>query len=167
MKAVMLAFSLLISICLFAQTKIESRKWGTLQFAELDHGLAKVEEGISEKVKGTPTETHGWLNDFLIVKVTDSIKIEPKANFGVVYEVRAKDSVDINVDIEWIYPKTVENEKGDKFKSIRYTTVRPTNTPSASSYSLDADYEMVSGTWIVNLYLENKLGFTRSFYLYK
>ncbi len=167
MKIFILTFSLLISLPLFAQTKIESQKFGTLQFVELDYGLAKVEEGISEKLEGTPTKTHGWLKDLMIIKVTDSIHIEEKANFGVVYEVRAKDSVDINVDIEWIYPKTVKNEKGEKFKSIRYTTTRPTNTPSASSYSLDAPYEMVPGTWVENLYIENKLVHTRSFFLYK
>ena len=105
-------------------------------------------------------------NKIEIVDVTDSIEIEPKANFGVMYLVKAKDSVDINVDIEWIYPETIKNEQGKKFKSIRYTTKRPTNTPSASSYSLDEHYELVKGNWEMNIYIENKKVYTKTFILY-
>ena len=89
-----------------------------------------------------------------------------KANFGVVYMVKAKDTVDMDVQIEWIYPKKITNDKGEKFKSIKYTTQRPTNIPSASSYSLDEPYEMVKGRWTMNHYLENKKVYTRSFVLY-
>jgi hypothetical protein len=166
MKTILLTALLFAYHSIFAQNKIYSRDLGPLEFVELDHGLAKVEEGTSEKLENSPTKTHGWLKDFVITKVTDSIQIEPKANFGVVYEIKARDSFDLDIDIEWIYPKTIKNEKREKFKSIRYTTRRPTNTPSASSYSLDAPYEMVSGTWVLNLYLENKLIYTKSFYLY-
>jgi hypothetical protein len=80
--------------------------------------------------------------------------------------VRAKDTVDVDVVIEWIYPQVVVNEKGEQFKSIKYAARRPTNIPSASSYSLDAPYEMVKGKWVQNMYLENKLMYTRTFYLY-
>lgn len=167
MRALCLLLSLFTFISSSSQTKVDSKKLGTLEFFEIDHGLAKVEEGISETSENTPTKTHGWLKDFAITKVTDSILVEAKANFGVVYEIRAIDSVDIDIDIEWIYPKTIKNDKGEKFKSIRYTTRRPTNTPSASSYSLDAPYEMATGKWTVNLYIEDKLVHSRSFYLYK
>jgi hypothetical protein len=167
MRTVFLTLTLFTCHFLFAQTRFTSQILGSFEFYELDYGLAKVEEGISEKMENTPTKTHGWLKDFAIIKNTDSIVIEPKANFGVVYQIQAKDSVDINLDIEWIYPKTIKDEKGEKFKSVRYTTKRPTNTPSASSYSLDAPYEMVPGKWVVNLYLENKVIYSRTFILYK
>ena len=150
----------------FCQTKVESKKNGELEFVELDHGLADVVEGTINKTKKTPTGEHMWLKDFVIVKVTDSIKIAPKANFGVVYMVKAKDTVDIDVVIEWIYPEKITNEKGQKFKSVKYTTHRPTNIPSASSYSLDAPYEMVKGNWQMNIYLEKKLVCARTFFLY-
>jgi hypothetical protein len=68
---------------------------------------------------------------------------------------------------EWIYRKSIQKEKGDKFKSIRYITKGPINTPFASSYSMDAPYEMVVGPWMVNLYIEDKLVYSRPFYLYK
>jgi hypothetical protein len=74
--------------------------------------------------------------------------------------------VDIDVQIEWIYPEKITNERGEKFKSIKYTTQRPTNIPSGSSYNLDEPYEMVKGRWILNLYVENKKVYTRAFVLY-
>jgi len=43
---------------------------------------------------------------------------------------------------------------------------RPTNTPSASSYSLDEPYEMVKGDWKMNIYIENKRVCSKVFVLY-
>lgn len=139
---------------------------GSLEFTELDYGLAQVKDGTVDALKNTPTGTHGWLDDFVITKVTDSVQVKRKANFGVVYMVKAKDTVDIDVVIEWIYPAKITNDKGESFQSIKYTTRRPTNIPSASSYSLDEAYEMVKGRWTMNLYLENKKVYSRSFVLY-
>jgi hypothetical protein len=149
-----------------AQTTVASKTNGLLEFVELDHGLAEVVPGIIEKLKNSPTGTHGWLEDFAIIKVTDSIQVLPKANFGVVYMVKAKDTVDINVVIEWIFPEKMINEKGEKFKSIKYSTKRPTNIPSASSYSLDAPYEMIKGNWEMNIYIEKKKVYSHTFLLY-
>jgi len=166
MKILFLVVALLFIHSSYTQTIIVSKTHGTLEFVELDHGLAQVKEGTVEKLKNSPTRTRGWLKDFEIIEVTDSIQIEPKANFGVVYLVKAKDTVDINVEIEWVYPEKITNEQGKKFKSIRYTTSRPTNTPSASSYSLDAPYEMVKGNWEMNIYIENKKVYTKTFFLF-
>ena len=149
-----------------AQTTVVSKTAGPLQFVELDYGLASVVDGTLVQARNSPTGNRGWLEDFAIVKVTDSVLVVRKANFGVVYMVKAKDTMDIDVQIEWIYPEKITNDRGEKFKSIRYTTQRPTNIPSASSYSLDEPYEMVKGRWTMNLYLENKKVYTRSFVLY-
>lgn len=167
MKALICSVLILLSALSYAQTSINSSRYGTLEIQELEYGLASVEHEVELKGENTPTKTRGWLKDFVIIKQTDSIKIAPKANFGTVYIVNAKDTVEIAIDIEWIYPKTVKNDQGEKFKSIRYSTKRPTNIPSASSYSLDADYEMVPGKWIQHLYIDDQRVLTRTFILYK
>jgi hypothetical protein len=166
MKVIFFLSSLLFINTSFAQTTAVSKVYGTLEFIELDHGIAEVADGTVDKLRASPTGTHGWLKDFEISKVTDSIHAVLKANFGVVYMVKAQDTVDINVVIEWIYPEVIINEKGEKFKSVKYTTKRPTNIPSASSYSLDAPYEMVKGNWEMNIYLETKLVYSKTFFLY-
>ena len=165
MRFLILLLSILIVGNSSAQTTVKSKKNGMLEFVELDHGLAQVVKGTVEKQDNSPTGTHGWLKDFVITKVTDSIRLVPKANFGVVYMIKAKDTVDIEVVIEWIYPDKITNEKGEKFKSIKYSTTRPTNIPSASSYSLNASYEMVKGNWEMNIYLEKKKVYTKTFFL--
>jgi hypothetical protein len=166
MRFVLFLTALLSIQIAVAQTSVKTKRNGVLEFVELDHGLARTERGMEDTLQATPTGTHGWLKDFEIIKITDSIEAAPKASFGTVYMVRAKDTVDVDVVIEWIYPQVVVNEKGEQFKSIKYATRRPTNIPSASSYSLDAPYEMVKGKWVQNMYLENKLMYTRTFYLY-
>jgi hypothetical protein len=168
----MRTFSFVIALLLVvtqlpAQTKIHSKAAGDMEVNELDHGLARVEAGTEDATHATPTGTHGWLKDLVITQVTDSIHIQPKANFGVVYQMTTRDTVELPVDIEWIYPGKVTNEKGETFRSIRYTTRRPTNIPSASSYSLDAPYEMVPGRWTLNLYVEGKKVLTHTFVLYR
>jgi hypothetical protein len=166
MKMIMLIAAILFMKISLAQTTIDSKSNGMLQFVELDHGTAEVVDGKVEKLTSSPTGTHGWLADFVITKVTDSVHLAIKTNFGVVYQVKAKDTVDIDVIIEWIYPVIITNEEGKKFKSIKYTTHRPTNIPSASSYSLDAPYELVKGDWKLNMYIEDKLMYTKIFFLY-
>jgi hypothetical protein len=166
MKIVIFLIALLFIQTSFGQTSVESKSHVPLEFQVLDYGLARVVEGRVEKQKNTPTGEHGWLEDFAITDVTDSIRAELKANFGVVYIVKAKDTVDIKVVIEWIYPEKITNDKGKKFKSVKYATKRPTNIPSASSYSLDAPYELVKGNWEMNIYLENKKVYTKTFVLY-
>ncbi len=166
MKLILLVATILFTKIACAQTNVESTTNGPLQFIELDHGVAEVVDGKVEKLKSSPTGTHGWLADFVITKVTDSVEAVIKNNFGVVYQIKAKDTVDIDVVIEWIYPEKITNDKGKKFKSIKYTTHRPTNIPSASSYSLDAPYELVKGNWTMNIYLENKMVYSRTFFLY-
>jgi hypothetical protein len=166
MKIIFTGLALLIFQTIFSQTIINSKSYGDLEFKELDYGLAKVKSGRTEKLSNSPTGNHGWLKDFEIINKSDSIQVLPKANFGVVYIVRAKDTVDIDVVIEWIYPEKIINNKGEKFRSIKYTTKRPTNIPSASSYSLDERYEMVKGDWKMNIYIENKRVCSRTFVLY-
>jgi hypothetical protein len=166
MKILFVLASLFIYTLATAQTTIVSKTVGTLEFVELDHGIANVVQGTTVQDNNTPTRNRGWLKDFVITKVTDSVQMVPKTNFGTVYMINAQDTVDIDVQIEWIYPQRIINEKGEKFKSIKYTTRRPTNIPSASSYSLDEPYEMVKGRWTMNLYVENKKLYTRTFILY-
>src|SRR5215210_745368 len=101
---------LLFVLCAFlffsaasGQTTVVSKTAGPLEFVELDYGLASVAGETHIEAKNSPTGTRGWLEDFVIIKVTDSVQLIRKANFGVVYMVKAKDTVDIDVQIEWIY----------------------------------------------------------------
>lgn len=166
MKIFYTLLSFLILQTIFSQTTVKSKIYGNLDFKELDYGQAKVKGRKTEELRNSPTGTHGWLEDFEIINKTDSIQAVKKANFGVVYIVTAKDTVDINIDIEWIYPEKMTNDKGEKFKSIKYTTRRPTNIPSASSYSLDEPYELIKGNWQMNIFIENKRVYSKTFVLY-
>ena len=166
MKLISLLMSIFIIQSTFSQTSISSKTNGELIFKELDYGPAKVEGGTIDSLNNSPTGTHAWLQDFEIIKTTDSVKVFSKAHFGTVYIINAKDTTDLEVTIEWIYPEKITNEKGETFKSIKYTTKRPTNIPSASSYSLDESYELIKGKWQLNLFIENKKIYSKTFILY-
>lgn len=155
---------LLVSNLAFAQNRFT--KDGVFEFVELSHGIARVEEGTTEKLKNSPTGTRGILQNFEIAIVTDSIEIKPKANFGVLYTIKSKQDIDIDVTFEWIYPEKIKTEDGKKIKSLKFTLSRPTNTEIASSYSLDTPSEMVKGNWTLNIYIKGEMLFTRTFVLY-
>lgn len=108
MKVISTLLALLILQTVCSQTTVSSKTYGVLEFKELDYGLAKVRDGTTERLSNSPTGTHGWLEDFEIISKTDSIQAVPKANFGVVYIINAKDTVDVDVAIEWIYPEKNE-----------------------------------------------------------
>lgn len=166
MKFLYLFAALLFFNSVFAQTIVESKLFGRLVFTEIQYGVAQVVDGISEEMKNSPTGSHGWLKEFEVTKITDSVPAELNANFGVHYIIKSKDTVEIEVEIEWLFPKRMTNNEGKKFKSIRYKTRRPTNIESASSYSLDKPFELIKGNWTENFYIENKLVHTRTFILY-
>ena len=166
MKLLFVFSTFLFCLSASAQTTVASNTAGRLEFVELEYGIGQKVEGTIVQDKASPTGTRGWLEDYVITRQTDSVPMVRKANFGTVYMIRAKDTVDIDVQIEWIYPEKITNERGEKFKSIKYTTQRPTNIPSGSSYNLDELYEMVKGRWILNIYVENKKVYTRAFVLY-
>lgn len=166
MKLISLFTALIFLNSTFAQTIIESKNFGKLEFFEIKYGVAQVVRGTIDEMKNSPTGSHGWLQDFEITKITDSVPAELKANFGVQYIVTAKDTIEIEVEIEWIFPKKMTNDEGKKFKSIKYKTQRPTNIESASSYSLDKAFELIKGNWTVNIYIENKMVNTKTFVLY-
>ena len=150
----------------FLSNELQFQNLWVLEFKELDHGLGEAGGRTLVDDKKLPAGNRGWLEDYSIIEVTDSIRAVPKANFGVIYIVNAKDTVDINIDIEWVYPEKLVNEKGEKFKSIRYTTRRPTNIPSGSSYNLDEPYELLKGKWTMNIYVEKKKMYSKTFFLY-
>ncbi|MCW3467625.1 DUF3859 domain-containing protein [Chitinophaga nivalis] len=166
MKIIVFIIILFSNVSLFAQTTLKSKKNGTLNFSILDYGITQVVHGSIEQLKASPTGTRGWLKDLQMLKVTDSIPLKLEQNFGIIYLVEAKDTIDIDVDIEWIYPDKITNEQGETFKSIRYTTKRPTNIPSGSTYGLNAPYEMVQGKWVINIYIENKKMGSKSFLVF-
>jgi Domain of unknown function (DUF3859) len=158
------AILMMLTNCAVAQN--HQTKDGKFEFVELSHGIAKVVEGTSEKLKNSPTGTRGILRDFEIAIVTDSVEIKPKANFGILYTIKSKEDTDIDVTFEWIYPEKIETEKGKKIKSLKFTLTRPSNYDIASSYSLDTPSEMVKGNWTLNIYIKDELLFTRTFVLY-
>lgn len=145
MKIFLLFTALSIAQFTYSQVSVE--------FKELDYGLGKVERGER--------------SSFNFVKRTDSIPLELKASFGISYMLQAEDSVDIDFEIEWLFPKKMIDSKGKKSKSLRYTTKKPTNTHLAHTYTFDEPFEMLEGQWILNIYFEKKKLFSRSFLVYK
>jgi len=162
MKSIIIFATFLLAYTSSAQTGQEQE----VKFVEINHGVAEVVLGTTEVLKNSPTGNRGYLSGFAITKTTDSVHTELKANFGVEYMLVSKDTVDIEVVIEWIFPEKIKNDEGKKFKSLKYSTQRPTNIPTASSYSLDKNFELVKGEWKMNIYVKEKLLYSKTFILY-
>jgi hypothetical protein len=151
---------------LFAIVNSYSQNSKAIEFVEINYGMVKVSRERTEIQANSPTGSRGILESFEFINITDSVPAVLKNNFGIEYMLKATDSTEIDVTIEWIYPEKIINTEGKKFKTIKYTTQRYTNEPTFSSYSLDEPYELVKGKWKMNIYAYNKLLYSKTFILF-
>ncbi|RYY15931.1 MAG: gliding motility-associated C-terminal domain-containing protein [Chitinophagaceae bacterium] len=97
MKLLFLFSTVLFCLSASAQFTVSSNTAGKLEFVELEYGIGQKVDGTTVQDKASPTGTRGWLEDYMIIKQTDSVPMVRKANFGTVYIIKAKDTVDIAV----------------------------------------------------------------------
>ena len=166
MRIKLLLISILVYNVALSQTIIKTKNYGILEFKEFDYGLASVVSETKAKLDKSPTGNRNWIEGFEIVKVTDSIPLFPKTHFGSIYVINSKNTMELETEIEWIFPQKIINDKGKSFKTLKYKTVKTTNKFTSSSYGLDEPYELVKGKWILNIFIENKIIYTKTFILF-
>ena len=133
---------------------------------EISYGIYTSRTIAREAIADSVSISHGQVAGQTLVTQTDQVPAKLGTQFGSEYQLTgsAKDSV--TLEIEWIYPREVNDTvKHTHYRSIRYPIVMPANAANASSYSLDENFELIRGIWILNIFSDNKKIFTRKFHL--
>jgi hypothetical protein len=137
----------------------------TVDFVELNYGICDQDLLKYKKQKNTPTGTRGVVSGFNLIEQTDTIPGEKGLTFGVEYLLKSKMRGHITIEQVWVFPTIVTNEKGEKYKEIRYPFSKPTNKKTATTFTFVEDYEIVKGEWKYQLFFKGDLLYERKFYV--
>lgn len=161
MKSLSLKLSFIaICISLAAHAQVDHK----FKFDEIATGTFTKGKVIEqEQMAGSPTGTHGVIEQQSLIEKTQSVEAKIGAAFGVEYKLAGKKNDTIPIELEWVFPSDMTDQKGNRYSSIRYPVDLPANLVNASVYSLDNDYEVLKGTWTLNIYYHDKVIFSRKF----
>lgn len=153
-----------VALCITLAAHAQDHKF---KFDEIATGtFTKGEVVAKEQMDGSPTGTHTVVEKQTLLKKTQSVDAKIGAAFGVEYKLAGKQNDTIPIELEWVFPSEMTDQKGNHYNSIRYPVDLPANLVNASVYSLDNDYEVVKGTWTFNIYYQDKVIFSRKFDLH-
>jgi hypothetical protein len=84
----------------------------------------------------------------------------------VAYVLKSNVNDTITLDIEWVYPKEIKDpSNGAKVKNIRYQIELATNFNNNSNYTLESEFEVVTGNWELIIYYRDRILHKRKFIL--
>ena len=132
----------------------------------ISYGLCSVDVTEEVALETSPTGSQNVTSGFRLVKRTNRVPAELGQRFGVEYIIRADPGIEeVEVECVWVYPTPVTNPEGQVFKEVRYTSVKSTNYISNLTYSLDKEYEVVKGKWLLQLYYKKVKIFEQAFFV--
>ena len=136
-----------------------------LEVKQLNYGICESRKINTIEDAITPSGKEYIATGFKLVEKTDTIPAVLGKEFGVQYFIKCKRTKNIKVENIWIFPSEIINDKGEKFKGIRYTVSKPTNHATFTSYYLSEEYETKKGEWIFQMYYQDTLLYEKKFIL--
>jgi hypothetical protein len=130
-----------------------------------NYGEATATVIIRDSVDYSPSGLHSYIDDFKIIKTTDTISLRKGVRFGVEYSLQSTSKTTIHLFAEWVFPKKIRNNQNKVFKKMKYETSRGTNEVTFSAYRIEEDFEAVAGKWIFRLYYNDRIVYQRQFIL--
>jgi hypothetical protein len=149
-------------------TKVDAQQNNPpFKLSETGYGIYTSHTVEKESIDGSASIDHAVVEKQVLVKKTEKVPAKLGIQFGTVYKLTGKDKDTASLEIEWIFPHEImDTAKNAKYLNIRYPIKLPINFVNSSCYTLDNNFEVVKGIWIVNIYSDNKIIFTRKFDLY-
>lgn len=145
--------------------KVNENKPISLEVKELEFGICETKTVVNEQMENSPSGTYTLSRGFKIVDKTDSITAKLGQKFGVKFIMQSDVNKNLSIEQVWIFPETITNDKGEKFKELRYTVNKPTNEKTYSTYTLEKNFEVVKGEWIYQMFYNDSKIYEKTFYL--
>lgn len=161
-----------ISILLFAiaalcsSHPIAAQSKNDLKVIEINFGASKSEKLYESKMENSPSGHHNATTDQLqIIKRTDTISAKLGAQFGIEYQLISSHDEDKTIQITWIFPDGMKDQKGKPIKELTYDVLKPTNTYTFSNYRLEEENEVAKGQWIFIISKDEEELYRKTFFL--
>jgi hypothetical protein len=112
--------------------------------------------------------THSTVSNIQLIEATDTIPVRPKLKFGFRYLINgAPDDAPVEIKQVTIYPSGGVNnpKKGLLHANSFSTTYRTGMSRVFAGYDVDEDWELVPGTWTIQLWIGKEKFAEQSFSL--
>lgn len=135
---------------------------GDFYLKEIDHGLYS-ENSIETQTKDTPSGIYRIINGFDLLKSCDTVQARLGLIFGISYTIHGAKSDSVWITSKWKLPVPMMNNEGRRFEVIKRNTKRNVNTNQITNYKFDEKFEMMPGTWTLQLYDGKRLLLEKKF----
>jgi hypothetical protein len=149
-----------------ARTNAQQTVVHTFEIIEINYGIYTSKKVAKEPMPGSPTDNHNVADTSILVKRTQRVPAKSGIQFGAEYKVSADGNNTVPVEVEWIFPETHDPAGSTTFTSIKSPLVIHANMVNNSSYTLEKKYEVLKGTWVLNIYYDSKIVYSKKFKLY-
>jgi len=158
----LIAFLLFINIRTNAQQTVVH----TFEITEISYGIYSSKIIAKEPMAGSPTGNHNATDTSILIKRTQRVPAKLGIQFGAEYKVSADGNNTVPVEVEWIFPEMHDPAGRITNTSLKYPLVIPTNMVNNSSYTLEKKHEVLKGDWVLNIYHDGKIVYSKKFQLY-
>jgi len=153
-------------LLLLIHNVVNAQTTPSFKFNEISYGVYSSESTIKEKMDESPSGTHNVAIKQILKKKTNRIHAEVGVEFGTEYKLTGNTNDTTTIEIEWVFPKKMIDNDKNSFERIRYSIDLPINSGNASTYTLENSYEVIVGDWLLNIYSDNKIIYSKKFSLY-
>jgi hypothetical protein len=158
----LVAFLLLIN----ARTNAQQTVVHTFEITEVSYGIYTSKTVAKEPMAGSPTGNHNVADTSILVKKTLRVPAKLGTQFGAEYKVSADGNDTVPVEVEWVFPEMHDPAGRITNTSLKYPLAIPANMINNSSYTLEKKHEVLKGNWVLNIYHDSKIVYSKKFQLY-
>lgn len=163
MRLTIFIFAMALFACSHKVTKNE--KSFAIKFHELRYGICETDELYQQQMTNSPSGHQVVSDRFRLIARTDTIPGALQQQFGVEYILESKAKGHVPVEQVWIFPQTLYNDNGQSFDEVRFTTEKPLNEKTYTTYMMEKDFEVVKGNWTFQMWYGGNKIYERSFFV--
>lgn len=158
----------LFSRCAYAQTETVNKVVNGVNFniAVFDYGIGISDAKQTEIDTMSPSLNFFHGTNFTVLQKTNKIKAQKGLEFGINFRVSTSADSDITITTVWVFPQPIFNAHLEKkFKELPRPLEVDNSYNGYAAYKFEQYYEMVKGEWRYQLYYNNELLYSKSFFV--
>lgn len=162
-----------LPLCLIASllffnipTNAQQAAVNTFKITEISYGIYTSKIIAKKPIPGSAIWNHNVTGTSILVKRTQKVPAKSGIQFGAQYKLSVNGNHTVPVEVEWIFPEMHNPAGSTKYTSLKYPLVIPANMVNNSNYTLEKKHEILKGNWVLNIYHDSKIVYSKKFELY-
>jgi hypothetical protein len=161
------AFLLFLTACTSGKLSIHSsKKKDKVSIVVCRYGWCQSHIIRKEKSDSSFGHEKMVLDQFELIKQTDTIPAKIGSEFGMEFIVKCPQQKTVTLTIRWTFPSPIVNKKtGETFVHSLHPRTYTNGEKSFSVYLLEEDNEVVKGNWKMDFLYNDEIICTKTFFL--